>query len=183
MKLSLKVSLTLRRKKSCWPEKKGSCFWQNFYLAPFFWLQACSHHKSDSPRVRRQIWSGRWKRTRKRRSPGETQYWHISHHTSKTTGKLLMCCSALQAILAALFSSFWHGFTVTLCPWFLIRRAIWYVLNCQIYEYYVIFIYFQADVSALCWLSQFCRNRLREYSKIRQFDTYQLAFLMKKQGH
>ena len=27
------------------------------------------------------------------------------------------------------------------------------------------------------------RNRLCEYSKIRQFDTYQIAFLMRKQGH
>ena len=27
------------------------------------------------------------------------------------------------------------------------------------------------------------RNRLREYSKIRQFDTYQIAFLMRNQGH
>ena len=41
---------------------------------------------------------------------------------------------------------------------------------CWIYKYYVIFFYFQAAVSALCWLSQFCtlkknRNRLREYSK------------------
>ena len=35
-----------------------------------------------------------------------------------------------------------------LCPWFLIRKAIWYVPNCRIYEYYVIFIYFQAAVSA-----------------------------------
>ena len=45
-----------------------------------------------------------------------------------------------------------------------------------------------AAVSALCWLSQFCNlkinsNRLREYSKIRQFDTYQIAFLMRNQGH
>ena len=48
--------------------------------------------------------------------------------------------------------SFIHHF----CPWFLIRKAIWYVPNCRIYEYYVIFIYFQAAVSALCWLSQFC---------------------------
>ena len=30
------------------------------------------------------------------------------------------------------------------------------VPNCWIYEYYVVFIYFQAAVSALCWLSQFC---------------------------
>ena len=27
------------------------------------------------------------------------------------------------------------------------------------------------------------RNRLREYSKIGQFDTYQIAFLMRNQGH
>ena len=45
-----------------------------------------------------------------------------------------------------------------------------------------------AAVSALCWLSQFCtlkknRGRLREYLKIRQFDTYQIAFLMRNQGH
>ena len=45
-----------------------------------------------------------------------------------------------------------------------------------------------AAVSALCWLFQFCtlkkiRNRLREYSKIRQFDTYQIAFLMTCQQH
>ena len=39
-----------------------------------------------------------------------------------------------------------------------------------------------AAVSALCWLSQFCTfkkngNRLHEYSKICQFDKYQIAFL------
>jgi hypothetical protein len=80
-----------------------------------------------------------------------------------------------------------HNFRAK-CPWFLIRKAIWYVLNCRIYEYNVIFIYFQAAVFALFWLSQFCtlkkiRNRLREYSKIPQFDTYQIVFLMRNQGH
>ena len=35
------------------------------------------------------------------------------------------------------------------CHWFLIKKAIWYVPNCQIYEYYVIFVNFQAGVSAL----------------------------------
>ena len=29
-----------------------------------------------------------------------------------------------------------------LCPWFLIRKGIWYMPNCRIYEYYIIFIYF-----------------------------------------
>ena len=49
-------------------------------------------------------------------------------------------------------------------------------------------IHFPAAVSALCWLSEFCtlkkkiRNRLRVYSKIRQFDTYQIALLMRNQG-
>ena len=57
---------------------------------------------------------------------------------------------------------------------------------CRIYKYYVIFIYFEA--AALCWLSQFCtlkkkdRNMFREYLKILQFDTHQIAFLMKNQG-
>ena len=39
------------------------------------------------------------------------------------------------------------------CPWFLIRKAIWYVPNCRIYENYVILIYFQAAVSALLAVS------------------------------
>ena len=47
---------------------------------------------------------------------------------------------------------------------------------------------FSSSCLCPCWLSQFCtlkkiRNRLREYSKIRQFDTYQIAFLMRNQGH
>ena len=50
-------------------------------------------------------------------------------------------------------------------------------------KYYVIFIYFQATVSALFCLSQFCtlkkiRKRLREYLKICNFVTYQTIFLM-----
>ena len=60
--------------------------------------------------------------------------------------------------------------------------------NYEFSKYYVIFIYFQAAVSALFWLSQFCtlkknRNRLREYSKIRNFVTYQITFLMTCQQH
>ena len=48
--------------------------------------------------------------------------------------------------------------------------------------------YFQAAVSALFWLSQFCtlkknRDRLRAYSKICNFVTYQIAFLMTCQQH
>ena len=60
--------------------------------------------------------------------------------------------------------------------------------NYEFSKYYVIFNYFQGAVSALFWLSQFCnlkkkiKNRLPEYSKIRQFHTYQIAFLMRNKG-
>ena len=56
-------------------------------------------------------------------------------------------------------------------------------LVCAELRIYVILSHFQAAVSALYWLSQFCtlkkkiRNRLREYSKIRNFITYQITFL------
>ena len=57
---------------------------------------------------------------------------------------------------------------------------------CRIVEF-TNFIYFQAAVSALFWLSHFCtlkknRDRLLWYSKMSQFDTYQIAFLMGNQG-
>ena len=39
------------------------------------------------------------------------------------------------------------------CSWFLIRKAIWYVSNCWTFEYYVVFIYFQAADSALLAVS------------------------------
>ena len=60
--------------------------------------------------------------------------------------------------------------------------------NYEFSKYHVIFIYFEADVSALFWLSQFCtlkkiRNRLCEYSKIHNFVTYQITFLMTCQQH
>ena len=72
-----------------------------------------------------------------------------------------------------------------LCPWFFIRKAIWYVSNCQILHNIYLF-----SSSCLCpvgclsfvlWKKN--RNRLHEYSKICQFDTYQKAFLMRNQGH
>ena len=40
------------------------------------------------------------------------------------------------------------------------------LLMCRIVEfskYYVIFIYFQAAVSALCWLSQFCTLKKNQH--------------------
>ena len=43
-----------------------------------------------------------------------------------------------------IFSTYWEAWQVEivihLCPWFLIKKAIWYVLNSWIFEYYVIFV-------------------------------------------
>ena len=60
---------------------------------------------------------------------------------------------------------------------------------CRIVEfskYYIIFIYFQAAVSALLAVSVLYveKNKiLCNISKIRKFDTYQVAFLMTGQQH
>ena len=112
-------------------------------------------------------------------SAGFFYWWQVLHFWAPSN-----CFKAIICVKATLYK--W--FVLLLCSWFLIRKAIWYVANCRIYEYYVIFIYFQAAVSALCCLSQFCtlkknRNRLREYLRIRKFDTYQTVFLMRNQGH
>ena len=59
---------------------------------------------------------------------------------------------------------------------YLVCAELW---NWQIYECF----YFQAAVSSLCWLSQFCTmKKNQEYPKICKFNTYQLAFLMRNQG-
>ena len=38
-------------------------------------------------------------------------------------------------------------------------------------------------VVSVLYFEKKIRNRLCEYSKISQFDTYQIAFLMRNQGH
>ena len=76
-----------------------------------------------------------------------------------------------------------------LCPWFSIRKAIWYVPNCRIYKYNIKFSFFKqlslpSSVGCLSFvLWNKIRNRLHEFSKIRQLDTYQIALLMRNQGH
>ena len=59
---------------------------------------------------------------------------------------------------------------------------------CRIFEfskYYVIFIYFQAAVSALLAVSVFYveKNQNEYYVIFRKFFTYQIAFLMTCQRH
>ena len=96
---------------------------------------------------------------------GTLQFWyHMGNHSYTITGQFFLQKKNIQEeSIYYLWGEFGGNLNFQkypifghLGPWFLIRKAICYVPNCRITEYYVIFIYFQAAVSALCWLSQFC---------------------------
>ena len=78
-----------------------------------------------------------------------------------------------------------------LCCWHVIRKAIWYVSNFWIFEfskYYVIFIYFQAAVSALLAVSVlYVENKYYVLFDISYFEIGYFVKLtnrrMRNQGH
>ena len=74
------------------------------------------------------------------------------------------------------------------CGWHVKRKVIWYVTKLRISEILCNIYFFQAAVSALFGSLSFVlqkkfRNRLREYSKIHNFVTYQITFLLTCQPH
>ena len=78
------------------------------------------------------------------------------------------------------------------CGWHVKGKVIWYVTKLWISKILCNVFVCQAAVSALFWQSQSVpvlyfqkkiRNRFREYSKICNFVTYQITFLMTCQQH
>ena len=53
-----------------------------------------------------------------------------------------------------------------------IRAVIWYVSNCRIFEYYLIFIYFQAAVSALLAVSVLYVDKPKNRPWLRAYDFF-----------
>ena len=102
------------------------------------------------------------------------------------------CQRQLQRIFKGPACGTWHVkckqkqacfqfFFQILCLWHVNRNEVTKWRNDEMTKYYVIC----AAVSALSWLSQFCtsKNRFRENSKIRNFVTYQITFLLTCQPH
>ena len=74
------------------------------------------------------------------------------------------------------------------CCWHVIRKVIWYVTKLRIFKILCNIYFFSS--SCLCTVLAVSvlyfkkiRNRLHEYSKIRNFVTYQITFLMTCQQH
>ena len=87
------------------------------------------------------------------------------------------------------FEIFWKSlFYLIKCGWHVIRKLLDMWQNYEFLKYYVIFIFFKQlslpclAVSAL-YFKKHIWNRFREYSKIRNFVTYQITFLLTCQPH
>ena len=76
-----------------------------------------------------------------------------------------------------------------LCCWHVIRKVIWYVTKLRIFEILCnIYLFSSSCLSpvlavSVLYFEKKDRNRFREYSKIRDFVTYQITFFMTCQQH
>ena len=105
------------------------------------------------------------------------QTWNLI--TLKTQSTLKICAPTRSTLDLSSVTAFWRFRTNVVGMSIEKLFDMW--RNYKILKYYVIC----AAVSALSWLSQFCtsRNRFRENSKIRNFVTYQITFLLTCQPH